>query len=200
MRDEFGDAASEAVESGWQDAWREFHQPVRIGPLWVGPPWLDPEPDTLAVVIDPGQAFGTGAHATTHLCLEMLLDVERGSLVDLGCGSGVLAIAAAKLGFAPVTALDSDEIAVRIARENAEANGVDLEIRHADVLADDLPETEIAVANIELATVEALAPRVRARTLVTSGYPVRDQPSLSGWRHVRRVERDGWAADLHGHE
>ena len=135
---------------------------MRIGPLWVGPPWLDPEPDALAVVIDPGQAFGTGAHATTHLCLELLLDAERGSLVDLGCGSGVLAIAAAKLGFAPVTALDSDEVAVRIARENAEANGVDVEIRHADVLADDLPETDIAVANIELATVEALAPRVRA--------------------------------------
>jgi ribosomal protein L11 methyltransferase len=173
---------------------------VRIGPLWVGPPWLDPESDTLAVVIDPGQAFGTGAHATTHLCLELLLTTEPGSLVDLGCGSGVLAIAAAKLGFAPVTALDSDEIAVHVARENAAANGVEIDIRRADVLADPLPETDIAVANIELATVEALAPRVTAPILVTSGYPGRERPSVPGWKHSRRAERDGWAADLHRRE
>jgi ribosomal protein L11 methyltransferase len=188
------------VEPGWEHTWRAFHRPVRIGPLWVGPPWLDPEPDTLAVVIDPGQAFGTGAHATTHLCLELLLDEPRGSLVDLGCGSGVLAIAAAKLGFAPVTALDVDEIAVAIARENAQANGVELEIRHADVLEDELPDADIAVANIELATVEALAPRVRSGILVTSGYPGREWPSLPGWEHGRRAERDGWAADLHRRE
>jgi ribosomal protein L11 methyltransferase len=169
---------------------------VRIGPLWVGPPWLDPEPDALAVVIDPGQAFGTGAHATTYLCLELLLDVPRGSIVDLGCGSGVLAIAAAKLGFAPVTALDSDEIAVAIARENAKQNGVELEIRHADVLEDELPDADIAVANIELAPVTRLAARVRAQTLITSGYRPHDALDLPGWRSVERREADGWAADL----
>jgi ribosomal protein L11 methyltransferase len=188
--------ASEPVEPGWEDAWRAFHRPVRIGPLWVGPPWLDPDPDTLAVVIDPGQAFGTGGHATTRLCLELLLDAPRGSLVDLGCGSGVLAIAAAKLGFAAVTALDVDEIAVAVAQENAVQNGVELEIRQADVLAGDLPEADIAVANIELAPITQLAARVRATTLITSGYRPHDPLDLPGWRCVERREADGWAADL----
>ncbi len=76
------------------------------------------------LVVDPGQAFGTGAHATTRLCLELLLDVEpRGSLADLGCGSGVLALAAARLGFAPVVALDHEAAAVEATLENARANG-----------------------------------------------------------------------------
>ncbi len=195
LREAFPDASSEPVEPGWENSWREFHRPVRIGPLWVGPPWLDPDPDTLAVVVDPGQAFGTGAHATTRLCLELLLEIPRGSLVDLGCGSGVLAIAAAKLGFAPVIALDVDAVAVAVARDNAAVNDVEIEIRPADVLTDDLPDTDIAVANIELVPVTELAPRVRARTLITSGYRPHDPLDLPGWRSVERREADGWAAD-----
>ncbi len=152
-------------------------------------------PDALAVVVDPGQAFGTGAHATTRLCLELLLDAPRGSLADLGCGSGVLAIAAAKLGFAPVTALDVDEVAVAIARENANRNGVEIDVRTADALTDDLPQTDIAVANIELGPVTTLAPRVRAGTWITSGYRPHDPFDLPGWRSVERREADGWAAD-----
>ncbi len=195
LRTAFPDAASEPVEPGWEDAWRAFHKPVRIGPLWVGPPWLEPDADALAVVIDPGQAFGTGAHATTRLCLELLLDAPRGSLLDLGCGSGVLAIAAAKLGFAPVTALDVDEVAVGIARENAHRNGVEIELRAADALRDDLPQTDIAVANIELGPVTTLAARVRASTWIASGYRPHDPLDLPGWRSVERRESDGWAAD-----
>ena len=195
LRAAFPDATSEPVEPGWEDGWRSFHRPVRIGPLWVGPPWLEPDPSALAVVVDPGRAFGTGAHATTRLCLELLLDAPRGSLADLGCGSGVLAIAAAKLGFAPVTALDVDETAVAVARENAARNGVEIEIRAADVLSDDLPQTDIAVANIELGPVTALAPRVRARTWIASGYRPHDRLDLPGWRSVERRETGGWAAD-----
>ena len=80
-------------------------------------------------MIDPGQAFGTGAHATTRLCLELLLALEpAGPLVDLGCGSGVLAIAAAKLGWAPVLGVDHDPLAVEATRENARVNGVDVDV------------------------------------------------------------------------
>ncbi len=79
-------------------------------------------------MIDPGQAFGTGAHATTRLCLELLLALEpSGPLVDLGCGSGVLAIAAAKLGWGPVLGVDHDPLAVEATRENARVNGVDID-------------------------------------------------------------------------
>ena len=95
------------VEAGWEDRWREFHRPVRVGPLWIGPPWETAPGDALAVVIDPGRAFGTGAHPTTRLCLELLLDLPRTSLLDVGCGSGVLSIAAARLGFGPSSASTS---------------------------------------------------------------------------------------------
>lgn len=195
VRAAFADAASAPVEPGWEDAWRRFHRPVRIGPLWVGPPWEEPDAGSLPVVIEPGRAFGTGAHPTTRLCLGLLLELGRGSLADLGCGSGVLAVAAARLGFAPVSALDADEAAVAAARGNVAANGVDVAVARADVLADPLPETDVAVANIDLAALEALAPRVAAPTLVVSGYLTRDRPTLPGRRHAERLELDGWAAD-----
>ncbi len=90
----FGGAAGTDVEAGWEDRWRDFHRPVRVGPLWVGPPWEEARDGALAVVIDPGRAFGTGSHPTTRLCLELLLGLDaHGSLLDVGCGSGVVAIA-----------------------------------------------------------------------------------------------------------
>ena len=196
LEEAFGAIDPAPVPGGWEDAWKRFHRPVRVGPLWVGPPWEHPEPGALAVVIDPGRAFGTGAHASTRLCLELIAATERGSLVDLGCGSGVLSIAAAKLGFAPVTALDSDADAVAASRANAAANGVAIEAMEADVLVNPLPVADVAVANIELGAVEAVAPRVRADRLVTAGYLVRDRPAVPGRTHVERRARDGWAADL----
>src|SRR5581483_8593025 len=101
-------AALDEVADDWADRWRAFHRGVRLGPLWVGPPWEAAPAGALPVVIDPGRAFGTGAHPTTRLCLELLLEQPPGALVDVGCGSGVLAIAAAKLGHGPVVALDVD--------------------------------------------------------------------------------------------
>ena len=87
---------------GWEDRWRDFHHGVVVGRFWVGPPWEEAPAGVEAIVIDPGRAFGTGAHPTTRLTLELLQELEPGSLLDVGCGSGVLSIAAAKLGFAPV--------------------------------------------------------------------------------------------------
>jgi ribosomal protein L11 methyltransferase len=193
----FGGARAQDVAADWRDRWKAFHHPVRVGPLWIGPPWEDAPADASAVVIEPGRAFGTGAHPTTQLCIELLLELERGSLVDLGCGSGVLSIAAAKLGFAPVFAFDSDDHAVEATRANARANGVDVEVSDTDVLAADLPETEIAVANITRPTLEAVAPHVRSRLLVGSGYLPTHATDLAHYRHVRRITRDSWAADLY---
>ena len=121
----FGGVSGEDVAADWRDRWRAFHQPVRVGPLWIGPPWHEPPPDATPIVIDPGRAFGTGAHPTTQLCVELLLELEPASVVDFGCGSGVLSIVAAKLGFAPVIALDADENAVAATIANAAANGVE---------------------------------------------------------------------------
>jgi len=196
---EFPGADVTEVEAGWEDRWREFHHSVRIGPLWVGPPWEVAPDDALAVVIDPARAFGTGAHPTTRLCLELLLDVAPGSLLDVGCGSGVLAIAAAKLGFAPVIAMDVDPSAFDATTTNAEVNRVAIDARLVDALTGELPAAEIAVANIALVAVEALAPRLRVERLITSGYLTRDRPALVGFEHAERRELDGWAADLHVH-
>ena len=190
----FSGVSASDVEAGWEERWREFHKPVRIGPLWVGPPWEEPPADALAVVVDPGRAFGTGAHPTTRLCLEALLELERGSLLDGGCGSGVLAIAAALLGYAPVRGIDTDPAAVEATRENAAANGVEVEAERADATSAELPVADVTVANISLEGVLALRPR--SPLLVTSGYLVPDQPEPPGYVHAFRRDAAGWAADV----
>ncbi len=121
------------VPDGWEERWKRFHSPVLVAErIWVRPPWEEPldRADVIDLVIDPGRAFGTGAHPTTRLCLELLVGLagegSPGSLCDLGCGSGVLSIGAARLGFAPVVALDADRLAVEATALNAGANGVSL--------------------------------------------------------------------------
>ena len=180
----------EDVAEGWEDAWRGFHHGVRVGRLWVGPPWEEPPADALAVVIDPGRAFGTGSHATTRVCLELLQEVEPTSLLDIGCGSGVLSVAAAKLGFAPVTAVDIDEVALEVTQANAAQNGVAVDV------ASELRHAALAVMNIALDVVERMLPELPVERAITSGYLERDEPRAGGWLRVARRVRDGWAADL----
>ena len=193
----FGGAAVADVEEDWQDRWRQFHKPVRVGALWIGPPWEEPDGDAIPVVIDPGRAFGTGGHPTTQLCLELLESQERGSVLDVGCGSGVLSIAAAKLGFAPVLAFDFDPQAVDATQRNAAVNGVEVDVRRADLYEDELPETSLALANIAAEAVLGLSARLRSGRVITSGYLVSDEPRLQGYQLERRVQDGGWAADLH---
>ncbi len=190
----------EPVEDGWDERWREFHRSVRIGPLWVGPPWEAAPEGSIPVVIDPGLAFGTGAHPTTRLCAEFLLELDPGSLLDLGCGSGVLAIAAAKLGFEPVTAADDDPRAIGATDQNARVNGVSVDARLLDATTDELPRANVALANIEPAAIHALASRLDCDRLVASGYLERDRLDLPGFRSLRRKTAAGWAADLYGRE
>jgi ribosomal protein L11 methyltransferase len=165
--------------------------------LWVGPPWEHPPADAIGIVVDPGRAFGTGSHPTTRLCLEFLSELDRGSLLDIGCGSGVLAIAAAKLGFDPVIAIDRDRGAVEAARRNAEVNRVAIDVRESDALAAALPASDVILANIDLASVVALGGRVEAGVLVTAGYFHSRLPVLSGFVHRKRRIDGGWAADLY---
>jgi ribosomal protein L11 methyltransferase len=144
--------SSTEIADDWSERWKRFHHPVLIEAplglpaLHVRPPWESPSDREGAeeIVIDPGQAFGTGAHATTRLCLELLLELAAleprpGSLLDVGTGSGVLAIAAARLGFAPVLGLDHERESVAAARENAEANEVKIEVSRFDLRTQALP-------------------------------------------------------------
>lgn len=192
----FDKVSATAVPAGWKDAWRAFHRPVIAGGVWIGPPWEVPPRGTPAVVIDPGLAFGTGAHATTRLCLELLARQPRGSLFDVGCGSGVLSIAAAHLGFDPIVAVDNDPVAVEVTRENAAANGVALDVRVVDATTAALPAVDVAVANVQFEPVIAILGRLEAAIAVTSGYLAGEQPAVEGWRPSDRLELDGWAADV----
>lgn len=196
MRAAFADVTADEIPEGWEERWREFHHGVRIGALWVGPPWERPPDDAHAVVIEPGRAFGTGAHPTTRLCLELLAELRRGSLLDVGCGSGVLAVAGAMLGFAPVHAVDHDPVAVEATIVNAATNGVDVDARVADAHAGDLPDAATTVANLTLDDVRGLAPRIRSSQLVTAGYLATDPVALEGRASVRRAKLEGWAADV----
>jgi ribosomal protein L11 methyltransferase len=193
----FGAVQARDVEDGWEDRWRRFHRPARIGRLWVGPPWEEPDADGIAVVIDPGRAFGTGTHPTTRLCLELLDELAPTSFLDVGCGSGVLSIAAAKLGFGPVTAIDVEPQAIEATERNAAANGVAIVTVLTDALDGRLPVADTTVANITLEAVEMLGSTLRSSCAVTSGYLASDAPTLAGYRAEKRRERDGWAADLH---
>ena len=186
----FGEVRGDDVAADWDERWREFHRPVRVGKLWIGPPWETPPADALAVVIDPGRAFGTGAHATTRLCLELLQEAEPTSLLDVGCGSGVLSVAAAKLGFGPITAVDLDEVALETTTANAAANGVSVAI------GGELRRATLAVMNIALDVVERMLPGLPVERAITSGYLERDTPRVERWDRLERRVRDGWAADL----
>ncbi len=141
------------VADDWAERWREFHRPVLVDgagdvpALRVRPPWEPAAPDGAAaieLVIDPGQAFGTGAHATTRLCLSLLLELRAESdpeaaVLDIGAGSGVLAIAAAKLGYHPVLALDHEAESVAATAENARVNAVTLRSERLDLRREEIP-------------------------------------------------------------
>ena len=116
-------------EDDWAEAWKAHYEPLRVGKrLMIRPQWIDTPlaPGDIEIALDPGMAFGTGSHPTTQLCLQALEDLVRPaqSVLDLGSGSGILSIAAAKLGAGQVLALDTDSIAVDATRQNAQANGV----------------------------------------------------------------------------
>ncbi|HTU29295.1 MAG TPA: 50S ribosomal protein L11 methyltransferase [Solirubrobacteraceae bacterium] len=197
------------VADDWADRWRAFHRPLVIerggAPrLTVRPPWEATAQSGLDVVIDPGQAFGTGAHATTSLCLELLLDqaARRGSCVDLGCGSGVLAIVAALLGHEPVLALDYDPLAVAATAENAQRAAVAIDVRRFDLRNEQVPPADLVLANVLAGPLLGwagsqceLPPR-----LILSGLLVAEADRVSaayvrrGMRETDRRTRGEWAA------
>ena len=152
-------------DKDWEREWMENFHPMRFGErLWICPSWRDvPDPDAVNVMLDPGLAFGTGTHPTTSLCLTWLdgLDLAGKTVIDFGCGSGILAIAALKLGAAQAIGIDIDPQAIQASRDNAERNGV------SDRLSLYLPhqqpenlQTDVVVANILAGPLRELAPLI----------------------------------------
>jgi ribosomal protein L11 methyltransferase len=165
----------EQVADDWAERWKAFHEPVLVADrVWIRPPWAEAREGALDLVIDPGQAFGTGAHPTTRLSLELVLGLPAGgSLADLGCGSGVLAIAAALLGFAPVVAVDNELAALDATRANASVNGAHLErVERVNLREGSPPEAETVVANLVRPLLLDVAERMgdaRPEALIVSG-------------------------------
>jgi ribosomal protein L11 methyltransferase len=197
----------EEVRGDWSERWKQFHRPVLVGGrIWVRPPWSEPRPDALDLVIDPGQAFGTGAHPTTRLSLELLLGLEpAGSLLDLGCGSGVLAIAAALLGFEPTAAVDHEHAALDATRENAAANGVVLEqVERLDLRMEASPHARTVTANLVRPLLLRVAELMTEPpdALIVSGLLEHEAGEVAAafapLTERRRLSSAGWSAVLLG--
>jgi ribosomal protein L11 methyltransferase len=214
------------VPDDWSERWKRFHHPVLIESpvagvegvppaLHVRPPWEShsTQPGAHEIVIDPAQAFGTGAHATTRMCLQLLLELAaventRGAVLDLGSGSGVLAIAAIKLGYGPLMALDNDRESVLATAANAFANGVEIDACLFDLRREDLPEIEggpapIVLANLLKPLLIELAERITSPPLhlIASGLLSEQASEIAslfaerqGLRERRRLVHGEWSA------
>ena len=208
------EAPVEVVEEDWSVAWRKHHRPLRVGPRsWVQPPWEDAPaaPGEARVLIDPGMAFGTGSHPTTALCLErldeLLAELPGADVLDVGTGSGVIALLAVKLGAGRVCGTENDPVALEAARRGAGLNGIPSErMRWALADPDQLPEApyRIVVANILLNTLIELAPAIARKVasggrLVLSGLLAAQADEAEaayaalGLSPAGRAQRDGWA-------
>jgi ribosomal protein L11 methyltransferase len=194
------------IPDDWADRWRDFHKPLLVADrLWLRPSWEPPREGAIDVVVDPGQAFGTGAHPTTRLCLEFLCELEAGGeLVDLGTGSGVLAIAAAKLGWQPVRGYDHEQAAIEAAAANAAANGVSLHLERMN-LREHLPDlAPTVIANMTSPILKAVAAQMAEapQALVCSGLLLSEQDEVAAvFAEVGLIEEDrrqdgDWAALL----
>jgi ribosomal protein L11 methyltransferase len=196
----------EEVPDDWAERWKRFHVPILVGGrVYVRPPWEQPavRPGVAEIVIDPGPAFGTGSHPTTRMCLELMLSLDaEGSFADLGCGSGVLAIAAAKLGFAPVAAFDSDAAAIEATRANARDNGAVLDrVERWDLRRDSPPPARTVVANLMRPLLLELAPRLqRPDGLILSGLLDEEADEVAAafapLRPSDKLSNKGWSAIL----
>ncbi len=194
----------------WRENWKRFFPVRRVSPrLVVRPPWraYAPRPGEFAIELNPGLSFGTGLHPTTRGCLRLLDEFAAApgrSFLDLGCGSGILAIAAALLGCRPVLALDHDPQAVRAARQNRRANGLDrrVAVRRADVLQlEGLPAYDLVAANLLAGLLVEAAPRIArlaGRHLIVAGIlrsqyaAVRRAYRRQGFREIRAIPEGAW--------
>lgn len=197
-------------DQDWLEGWKQYFSPFEISPrLAVTPSWesYTPRENQAVIILDPGMAFGTGTHGTTYTCLQALSDLLQPGMrvCDVGTGSGILAIAAAKLGAGMVTATDNDELAVRVARENAEVNGVGecIDFLVASLLESIDGPFDLMIANILAPVIVELISQL-ARVLpsggifISSGYITEQEAEIrraleaAGHHITARYEQENW--------
>lgn len=181
---------SEQIPDDWADRWRDFHEPTELagGRVVIRPSWSEnPLPDALDIVIDPGRAFGTGAHPTTRMCVELLVrladeGLAQGAAVDLGTGSAVLAIVASRLGFAPVSGVDLELPALEAAGANARDNGVELQLSRLNLREEPPPTAPTLIANLTAPLLADVATRMVTppEQMVCSGLLAREADDVAG--------------------
>jgi len=178
----FGRLAVRREAPGWETAWQRFHRPHVIGRLYVRPPWYPARDDLLDIAVEAGLAFGTGGHSSTRQCLDLIQTLTPGSLLDLGSGSGVVSFAALRLGFAPVTGIEIDPVAVHSAAGNAAMNGLEPTFLVGDATDPSypLPEADVVVANIALRPILRLAERWRGAAAAPAGSAPSSMPGDAG--------------------
>jgi len=199
-------------EEDWANAWKAYFKPTRVGErLMIIPSWesYELQPQDLPLYLDPGMAFGTGTHPTTSLCLRKLEAVVQPGMrvLDVGTGSGILAIAAARLGAAPVVGIDIDPVAVRVAKENAQRNGVTIDVRAGTLDQVETDECDLIIANIIASIIIDILPDVASRMkmggkFLASGIiaekkqAVADAMTATWLLPIEIREEGGWVAIL----
>ncbi len=208
------DVSTTELADDWEERWRTWHPAVVVEAggrtLRVRPPWEAALPGTIDVAIEPAQAFGTGAHETTRLSLALLMELAGKvpdpdlALADWGCGSGVLAIAAAKLGFDPVRACDVEAASVAATRDAARDNGVTVEVSRCDLRREPGPWAPVVTANLVRPLLLEVAARLERppERLIASGLETGEVGEVAaafgrhGLQLADRRDGDGWAAIL----
>ncbi|MDD2586984.1 MAG: 50S ribosomal protein L11 methyltransferase [Syntrophomonadaceae bacterium] len=190
---------NEVKNEDWEESWKEYYHTFKIGRLVIKPSWEDYQLQASEVLIeiDPGMAFGTGIHASTRFCLKFIDQYIKGGekIIDAGCGSGILSIGAARLGAARITAMDVDDVAVKIARENIKLNQLEniIEVRTGDITEKiEHLQADIILANITADIINLLIPGA-AKVLAPGGYFFGSGIIDSCWPGVKKqLEENGF--------
>ncbi len=196
-------------DEDWKNEWKKYYAPIYIGNITVVPRWLDAEYPGAKVLIEPGNAFGTGSHETTGLCIELMqeIDLSGKTVYDVGCGSGILGISAAKLGAEYCELSDIDESAVRAAEENVELNGVGnkCKVLCSDLKSDSLDKCDLLIANITADILIRLEKSIsttvkKGGSLIISGIINDRSDEVLGaygrYKLIKRLKKGEWQAFL----
>lgn len=204
----YGEITSELIDDAdYENEWKKYYKPIKTSRVTVVPTWIkySPEDGERVMRLDPGMAFGTGSHATTRMCLEMM-QAEGKDVIDVGCGSGILGIAAALTGAKSVYMCDIDPLAVKFATENAALNGVDVKVECADLIEGDAT-ADLIIANITADILIRLAKDIgkhlaEGGNILLSGIidgradDVISVYEREGYAVVQKMSRDEWNAVL----